>query len=254
MSTATTSMSEYVLPDLGPALQHQQMFDLELAHVRNPGSGLRRPGSDVVSLGSDAELADRLRRVAELLTQVRAHSRQLREVVLSLSAPSSVRPRTLERSGPPAPAVPAIGLRLVEGLLRGEVEAARRLGIQLHIDAASRLHGLPARLDEPAVVSILENLLRNAFDAVGAAPSDRRRVHVLVTDAQDRLRVRVRDWGCGIASDSCRSVVLAGFTTKPGHTGLGLAVITALVGRAGGSLLITRLATGAVFDVVVPYG
>ena len=60
----------------------------------------------------------------------------------------------------------AIGQQVIAGLLLAERTVAQQRGIALDIDDASRLERLPARLTDADAVTIIGNLLENAFDAV----------------------------------------------------------------------------------------
>lgn len=144
--------------------------------------------------------------------------------------------------------------RLLASLLVGEAQAAEERGLALELDPGSRLRRLPVAVEEAAAVSIVGNLVGNALDAVAAAPPERRRVSVLLSDAEGGMRVRVRDWGRGLAQVSHRELLSPGFTTKPGHSGVGLAIVRDLVETAGGRLTIERLDPGTAFEVDVPCG
>ena len=55
----------------------------------------------------------------------------------------------------------------------------------------------------------------------------------------------------GLAEEDLRS---HGFSTKPGHAGAGLAIVTSIAEAAGGYLKVERQSVGTVFEVVVPNG
>lgn len=140
------------------------------------------------------------------------------------------------------------------GLILSEMTIAHQRGITLSLDARSQLAALPPTLGEPAAVTIVGNLLHNAFDAVATMPKSRRRVKLLITDRGERTVFRVRDWGPGIAPGAHDRVFEKGFTTKPEHDGLGLALVAAAVGSSGGELSVDRLAHGVSFLIGIPNG
>jgi sensor histidine kinase regulating citrate/malate metabolism len=146
-----------------------------------------------------------------------------------------------------------IEFRRIASLLSGKAAIAHQSGIRLTLDPAISLRRLPAALTETQAVSLVGNLLDNAFDAVARMRGPRRRVDLLLNDTGDRLQVRVRDWGPGLTGIAERQLLSPGFTTKPGHYGVGLAVVRALAEGAGGSLRIERPAAGTAFEVVIPY-
>jgi GAF domain-containing protein len=142
--------------------------------------------------------------------------------------------------------------RILSGLLLAEASIAHQKGIRLVIDRRTRLGRLPARLGEAEAISVVGNLLQNAFDAVAGLPQKRRRVTLLLRDDGDRTVVRVRDWGVGLDGLADDELVRHGFTTKPDHGGAGLGLVSQIADAAGGSLTITRLKVGSTFEVEVP--
>lgn len=144
--------------------------------------------------------------------------------------------------------------RIVAALLLGEASIARSRNVRFVLDSASRLASLPSGLSEFDVVTIVSNLLENSFDAVAAVDGNRRRVALLICQHGNRLRIRVRDWGAGLPPQDTRRLTSHGFSTKSGHTGIGLALVAHLAEAHGGTLRLERRNQGAVVEVAVPYG
>ena len=48
--------------------------------------------------------------------------------------------------------------------------------------------------------------------------------------------LRVREWGPGIGSDAALRVFERDFTTKPGHSGIGLSLVESIVKRCRGTI------------------
>jgi GAF domain-containing protein len=143
--------------------------------------------------------------------------------------------------------------RILAGTLIAEMSIAAERGVRLRIDRRSRLDAIPARLSEPEVVSIISNLLDNAFDAVAPVGPGRRRVTLLLRHGETDTLVRARDWGVGL-TEAQERLLAPGFTTKPGHTGTGLALVAQIARGAGGSVQIEPRSVGAAVTVVVPNG
>jgi signal transduction histidine kinase len=139
----------------------------------------------------------------------------------------------------------------IAGLLVAEAAVARESGIDLAIDRRSRLRELPEGLSDLDAVTILGNLMHNAIDAVAGCPRSRRRVRVKLTQRHGETNIAVRDWGRGIAPEHLEHLFDRDFTTKPGHDGLGLHLVAALVTRTGGTLNLERLQQGV--EIVVTY-
>jgi sensor histidine kinase regulating citrate/malate metabolism len=130
--------------------------------------------------------------------------------------------------------VGAVGEPVVAAVLLGKSAQASERGIDLVIDDATRVSGLVV---EPRdVVTILGNLLDNAFDAV--AESERRRVQVRVVADDAVLDIAVDDSGPGLPEGAADQVFRRGWSTKPGDDavgrGLGLALVGQVVRRYGG--------------------
>jgi two-component system, NtrC family, sensor kinase len=95
------------------------------------------------------------------------------------------------------------------------------------------------------------NLMLNAAQAMGG----RGRIEVRTERLPDgRIRVRVRDFGPGIAPENLPHVFEPFFTTKaPGEgTGLGLAICNEIVHELGGTLSAHNAEGGAAMEVYLP--
>lgn len=146
-----------------------------------------------------------------------------------------------------------IHVPVVAGLVLADTVAAAQRGISLRVDRRSSLHGLPAMLSDTQVVTILGNLLDNAFDAVADASPERRTVRLLIDDTGDRTLLEVADRGPGLDIDA-RSVFERGSTTKDGHGGVGLALVHEAVTAAMGSITVETGAGGTTFRVTFADG
>jgi two-component system NtrC family sensor kinase len=106
--------------------------------------------------------------------------------------------------------------------------------------------------DETMVRQILDNLLTNALDAVGAQGGC---VTVATTPHVERVTVEVADTGPGIAPELLARIFDPFFTTKePGQgSGLGLAISTTLAEALGGALTVeSKLGAGSRFRLWLP--
>jgi signal transduction histidine kinase len=105
--------------------------------------------------------------------------------------------------------------------------------------------------DALALAVVLDNLVRNAAEAVGESGS---RVDVTVAAAGDRARVAVDDDGAGI-SDEVRGRLFAPFASTKPSGGLGLAVARRLARLHGGEVVLEeRPGPGSRFVVTLPLG
>jgi two-component system CitB family sensor kinase len=137
-------------------------------------------------------------------------------------------------------------------LLVAKVTTAAESGVRLIIDPESRLDRGYA--ETGPLLTVLGNLIDNAVDAV-AGGSEPREVTVRITDVDDAVRVLVGDTGPGIPSTEVEKIFLDGYSTKSTRNGirrgLGLALVSRLVLRAGGSIEVAP-GPGARFDVRLP--
>ncbi|NMV05714.1 ATP-binding protein, partial [Vibrio parahaemolyticus] len=91
------------------------------------------------------------------------------------------------------------------GMVLGKTERARELGLQLVVEEGSRLEPLPEWLNSEELVTILGNLIDNAFDATltsirdeSNVASERRNIDVSVSDYGNEVILEVIDPGCGL--------------------------------------------------------
>ena len=74
----------------------------------------------------------------------------------------------------------------------------------------------------------------------------------------DPLRMYVRfaatDTGCGIASENIEKIFAPHFTTKSSGTGMGLAIVAEIVGKAGGAIeVLSSVGKGTNFNIFLPF-
>jgi signal transduction histidine kinase len=104
-------------------------------------------------------------------------------------------------------------------------------------------------LDEGLLRQVLENLIRNAVEAItGNGAVD------VETDVVDHyVVIRVKDTGVGISADAQSKLFEPFFTTKAQGTGLGLATSQQIVFEHNGHLLVeSQPGQGSVFSVLLP--
>ena len=141
-------------------------------------------------------------------------------------------------------------------LLMDAVSLARA-GAQTSFDVYISENLRSAEVDPGQIGQVLHNILLNARQAMpeGGAIKVRAENVVLKTAAgiDSRVRISVRDHGCGIPDDVLPHIFDPYFTTKPGGSGLGLATAYAIVARHGGNLSVqTKLGDGTLFVVDLP--
>ena len=93
-----------------------------------------------------------------------------------------------------------------------------------------------------AIQTVLFQLVENALDAVEGLENPR--IELSVTSEAERIRVGVKDNGCGIKQKDMSKIFVPLFTTKPKRKGLGLSIALKLMTQMGGRLEIGPLAGG----------
>lgn len=132
---------------------------------------------------------------------------------------------------------------LIAGMLLGKTERARELGLNLVVEEGSRLEPLPEWLNSEDLVTILGNLIDNAFDATLTAIRDestvaaeRRNIEVSVSDYGNEVIMEVSDLGCGLPNHiEPKTLFKKGISTKSRHNrGVGLHLVNQLATRYHG--------------------
>jgi len=142
---------------------------------------------------------------------------------------------------------------VVAGLILGKFNRARELKVRLQFDPDSSLRDLPAQLEREPLVTILGNLLDNAFEAVREV-AGQREVRLFLTDLGPELILEVEDSGPGIAPEVANSLFGKGVSTRNGlGRGMGLHLVEQALQRLGGQISVGEGDLGgALFVVSIP--
>jgi len=113
------------------------------------------------------------------------------------------------------------------------------------VEEGSRLEPLPDRINAEDLVTILGNLIDNAFDATREAIEKdalispaRRKIEVSISDFGNEVILEVIDQGCGLPENmSVTALVKRGVSSKDNQTrGVGLYLVSELALRYQGEL------------------
>jgi len=118
-------------------------------------------------------------------------------------------------------------------------------GISLEVQSDSVCE---ASVDADFLQQALMNLLLNAIDASG----DQGKVRVSMSPINSHVEIVVEDSGPGLSAEQQERIFEAFYTTKPGGTGLGLAVTKTLLEKMGAAIECTNSSKGASFRVMLP--
>ena len=138
----------------------------------------------------------------------------------------------------------------VERLLRGATtlfaEEAEQRGVTLDVRAAG---AGAAEVDAQQLERLLVNLVKTALEASPRGGA----VDVMASRVAGGLEIVVADAGPGISPEARRNLFVPYFTTKPGGSGIGLALARQIVVAHGGTITAERSPSGGtLMRVVVP--
>ncbi len=143
---------------------------------------------------------------------------------------------------------------ILAGLILGKYNVASESGVEFVIDREGSLSTVPEHIPQERVVTILGNLIDNAFDASIANTQRAPRVTLSMTDIGQDIIFEITDSGTGISDEVKENMFTLGETSKssPGH-GIGMYLVKNNIEQLGASLSITEEKTGgSVFTVYIP--
>ncbi|EJR92198.1 ATP-binding protein [Bacillus cereus] len=139
----------------------------------------------------------------------------------------------------------------VQAILLGKLGTASEKKIDFHIEGDSALHPLPDHIKVSHLITILGNIIDNAFDAVNER--EEKRVSFFVTDIGHDIVFEVIDSGIGIPAEKITTIFQKGFSTKGTDRGYGLANVKEMVDLLGGTIEIQNEKNGgAIFTIYLP--
>lgn len=189
-----------------------------VAHeVRNPLSSIK---GFATLLGSKFSRESEEKKVARLLVnEVERLNRSISEL-LNFAKPLPLHPSRIE-----------VHKLLADSLRLIDTDAAA-LNITVRLQMESMLPDLYADLDK--INQMLLNLYLNALQAM--PNGGELEVSAETADQSGMITLAIRDNGCGMDDDMLERVFDPYFTTKPGGTGLGLAMVQKIVEEHGGTI------------------
>lgn len=187
------------------------------------------------------EFANRLHTIAGLVQLGRGED-AMKLIAQTAGVHQELTESLLERMGDP----------VLGALLLAKAAVASERGVELRVSDDTVV--TRSTIDSEDLITLLGNLIDNAFDAAAASPADRW-VRVSVTEQDDDLVMRVHDSGRGIPDGIDGQIFQEGFSTKSGPgrkaRGFGLALVRQVARRNGGDVSVVSEG-GALFTVRIP--
>lgn len=209
---------------------------------------INQPLSSILRNAEAAEMflqhpAPDLHEIREILAEIRTDDERATKVIDRMR--SLLKPHALE-----------LQLLDVDSLVHDVARLVRVDAATRHIKLDIRIAApLPAvRGDRVQLQQVLLNLVLNGMDALGEAPSERRRLEIAATSPLGMgVEIAVLDEGPGIAEAALAGIFDPFYTTKSGGMGMGLAISRNIVVSHGGRLWAeNRSGGGAVVSFVLP--
>jgi two-component system CitB family sensor kinase/two-component system sensor histidine kinase DcuS len=143
---------------------------------------------------------------------------------------------------------------VIAGVLLGKFNRAKELKIMLNIDRESSMTDVPDWIPQEKIVTIVGNLIDNAFEAVLEVSADLRLVEVSFTDLGRDIVFEVEDSGPGVPLEDFDRIFEKGVSTKGrDRRGVGLYLVRQRVDELGGNIFVDESPLGgALFTVTIP--
>jgi two-component system, NtrC family, nitrogen regulation sensor histidine kinase NtrY len=153
-----------------------------------------------------------------------------------------------------SPADLGVFVREALGAQFGAEDSMDEDAVEVAVRAEVEPGALPVRIDPMLLKRCLDNLIRNAAQALRAARTPNPTVIVAARAAGGRVVLEVRDNGPGIAPELRERVFDPYYTTKSDGTGLGLAIVKKIVLEHEGEIVCAQAPEGgAALQIWLPF-
>jgi sensor histidine kinase regulating citrate/malate metabolism len=147
--------------------------------------------------------------------------------------------------------VSAIPDPLVAGCILGKYSRAKELNIQLNVDRDSNFTDVPEWISKEKIVTVLGNLLDNAYQAVTPLSEDKRVVNLSLTDLGNDLIFEVEDSGEGITEEVAGHIFEKGVSSSDEKgKGIGLYLVKEVLSYINGHITVNKSGLGGVLFTV----
>ncbi|ELV2057617.1 GHKL domain-containing protein, partial [Salmonella enterica] len=132
---------------------------------------------------------------------------------------------------------------------------AKELGLELIFDPSSFVEHLPSSLSHNEWISIVGNLLDNAYNATLLNREGSRQIECLINSEGNEVIIEVADQGCGIDENIRQHIFERGVTThNNGDHGIGLWLVHSYVKQANGDIIVdNNNPFGTIFTLYIPF-
>ncbi len=148
----------------------------------------------------------------------------------------------------------AVPSPVVSGLILGKYNRAKELGMLLEVDQESSLVDWPRDLEAEHLVTILGNLIENAFDACLREKNRQGQIFISMTDFGADLIIEVEDNGPGVPDHIVDRIFEKGVSSKTEKDhGYGLYLVKKILDSLGGTITLEPVSPkGSRFIIYLP--
>lgn len=140
---------------------------------------------------------------------------------------------------------------ILSAFLSGKFSRAKEMGVDLLLDIDDVLPEIHQPGVSHALVTLLGNLLDNAFDAVQALET--KEVNLHLAQRGNEWNIEVSDSGPGMAAEKITQLFQRGFSTKGENRGLGLFLASAALDKLNGTMDVSSSkGCGMTFFIRIP--
>jgi len=144
---------------------------------------------------------------------------------------------------------------IVAGLLLGKISLANELKVDFNVDFNSSFANVPKEINREDLITIIGNLLNNAFEAVIETNKPEKLVSLFLTDLGNDLIIEIEDNANGIPDELIENIFRYGVTTKKQNknSGIGLHLVQRLLNKLDGQITFhSNEYGGTTFTVAIP--
>ncbi|MEK3989745.1 sensor histidine kinase [Robertmurraya sp. FSL R5-0851] len=144
---------------------------------------------------------------------------------------------------------------ILAGFILGKTSLASEWKVNFLVDRESSFKDIPVEMNRDSLVTIIGNLINNAFEAVRDNEKGEKNVTLFLTDLGKDLIIEVEDNGNGIESSKSDLIFREGYSTKnkKSNAGIGLSLIHREMEALGGTITYSsQIGEGTIFTVAIP--
>ena len=141
------------------------------------------------------------------------------------------------------------------GLLIGKYYRAKELGLELIFDPGSHVEKLPTSLSHNEWISIVGNLLDNAYNATLNTKEGSKQIECLINSEGHEVIIEIADQGCGVDEKILPHIFERGVSSRDDSDhGIGLWLVHSYVKQSGGNIIVdSNIPHGTIFTVYIPF-